>query len=671
MARATVKLLLIDDSEDDFLLTRRLLGCSKSVEFVLDWVQSARLGLEAIAAGRHDAYLVDYRLDGATGLELLRAAQERGCRAPIIILTAQGDAEVDRAAMSAGAADYLVKDNQDPELLERVICHALERQRAQTALAEERQRLRTLIDHLPDCIYFKDREGRFLLNNQAHLRVLGAVQQAEVTGKRDSDFFPAELAAKYWEDEQRVLSTGQPVLNTEERVIGASREPRWFLTSKVPLRTADGAITGIVGISRDITTLQEAREALRRAHDDLERRVRERTAELEQEILERRRVEEELRTALLRLEKHDREKSEFVANVSHELKTPLTSLMYGTRNLLQGVAGPLPEGAVRYLKMFDRECQRLVNTINNILDLNRLERGLGLTATVRLPLARVVHRGVEALRIQAEAAGVAVQLNLDWRAGFVACDPDMLERVVHNVLGNAIKFTPAGGTVAVRVSREGAAGEWLRLEIEDTGIGIPAEALGRVTERYFRVGGHPHGSGLGLALAREAVQAHHGTLAVTSPPPGHAVGTLVTVRLPASEPALILTVEDEAEVRELLAEQLGAYGYRVQHATAAREALAALATQLPDAMILDLVLRDMHGCDLIVQLKGQEEWRRLPVLVITGADVDQARLDVLNRFSVPVLSKPWQEAELLDRLESVLTGMRVLRKPKAAGGGVR
>jgi PAS domain S-box-containing protein len=800
MTKPVIRLLLVDDNENDFILTRRLLMQSKTVTFTLDWIQSHRAGLEAILKERHDAYLIDYRLDGATGIDLLHAAVRKGCKAPIVILTGQGDANVDREAMRAGAADYLIKDKGDAEVLERVICHALERQQAQLALAQERQRLQTLIDNVPDSVFFKDAASRFVINNATHLRVLGADCQEEVRGKSDFDFFPQELASKYYADEQHIVRSAQPMINTEEQVLDPRQGPRWLLTSKVPLKGTEGGVVGIVGISRDITLLKEAEEALRQARDELEERVRERTAELsravgrlEQEIAERKRAEEklreteeryrlffeqapdsivlcdaqsgaliefndracatlgytraemtglkiadfdavespgetaahlaaivansgavfetkhraktgevrdilisarpmtirgrlyihslwmditerkrveaELRDAIVRLQKHDQEKSEFVSNVSHELKTPLTSMLYGTRNLLKGVAGQLSPDAVRYLKMFDKECQRLVNTINTILDLGRIDSQKFALSTVRVSLARLVARSVEALRIQAESNQVAVLLSTDRQTAFVTCDPEMMERVVQNIVSNAIKFTPAGGAVEIRVAADRVNRKHMTLEVEDNGVGIPPDALSRITERYFRVGRHPNGSGLGLAISKETVVLHGGTLAVESPPPGKSQGTRVTVALPVAEPPTVLIVDDEPMVLDLLRTQLDGHGYRVSTASSGSEARQMIETRMPDALILDLVLKDVHGCDLIVALKGSEQGRVLPILAVTGANVDESRLEVLTRFAIPLLPKPWHEAELLDRFESALMGMRVFQKPTSVVAG--
>jgi len=152
-------------------------------------------------------------------------------------------------------------------------------------LMQERDLLRTLIDSLPDNMFVKDRQCRFLINNLAHVRTLGATHPDEVLGKTDRDIFPAELANQYYADEQTLMKSGQP-LNTEESVvIPLTCDKRWLQTTKVPLRDKQGAVVGLIGINRDVTERRRAEEALRRAHDELEKRVAERTAEISQERL--------------------------------------------------------------------------------------------------------------------------------------------------------------------------------------------------------------------------------------------------------------------------------------------------------------------------------------------------------------------------------------------------
>ncbi len=178
---------------------------------------------------------------------------------------AAGHLEAARASMVRGANPRLVSEN--------------------ARLARECDLLRTLIDGLPDYIFVKDRQSRFLINNLAHVRTLGATHPDEVVGKTDLDIFPAKLASQYYEDEQALMKSGQPLNREEIVVIPHTDETCWLQTTKIPLRDKNGMVIGLMGISRDITDRKRAEEAVCRLNDELEKRVAARTVELDRERL--------------------------------------------------------------------------------------------------------------------------------------------------------------------------------------------------------------------------------------------------------------------------------------------------------------------------------------------------------------------------------------------------
>ena len=371
------------------------------------------------------------------------------------------------------------------------------------------------------------------------------------------------------------------------------------------------------------------------------------------DITIRKQAQEALEDAVARLEEHDHSRMQFVSNVSHELRTPLTSMIYAIANMLLGVVGPISDNVRKYLDMLDGDCKRLLATVNDILDLRNIEDQTLTLSRNKVPFGRLVARGIESLMIQSEHKSIAMTIDTGPTGLFVDCDPVKMQRVVLNVVGNAVKFTPEDGEVGVRVDVDGAMGRFVRLTVTDTGIGIPPEALARVTERYFTVGEQPSGSGLGLAITKEIVALHGGGIAVQSPVPGQPGGTLVAVSLPRVEPPTVLVVDDEPAIRELLARELTGAGYRAITAQGGTEALSLIRANPPAAVVVDLELPDMPGTELILQTKSDEALRKIPLIAVTGAGIDKAKEQIMKSFAIPLLTKPWQEKQLIRTLEDV------------------
>jgi two-component system sensor histidine kinase GlrK len=222
----------------------------------------------------------------------------------------------------------------------------------------------------------------------------------------------------------------------------------------------------------------------------------------------------------------DRMKEEFFAHISHELRTPLTAVREATNLLHDEVPGPLTAKQARLVEIIRTSSERVLGLVNQILELSRLEAGLLTVDLRRIDLDRLVGRALDELRPQAEAHGLVLERNGSAPAGAVRGDEDRLLEVLVNLLSNAIKFTPAGGTVRVQTS---AHGDEVEIAVEDSGIGIPADALPHVFERYWQASGTRGGSGLGLAIVKGIVQAHGGVVHAESRAGG---GSRFSVRLP-------------------------------------------------------------------------------------------------------------------------------------------
>jgi PAS domain S-box-containing protein len=260
-----LRILLIDDDESTFVITRELLREINGRPVELEWTGEAEEGYDLILRDEHEVFLIDYRLGAKDGLEILRRARAAGSKAPILILTGQTDDEIDQQALEAGASDYLAKDVYDVSRLEHAIRYALERHGLMLDLEKERYLLHSLMERLPDNVYFKDRDSRFVRVSLAMANWFGLRDPRDAVGRSDDDFFTQEHAKQARQDELRLMESGDPVIGKEEKETWPDGRTTWVSTSKMPLRDRDGNIVGTFGISRDITDEKLAMQALKRS----------------------------------------------------------------------------------------------------------------------------------------------------------------------------------------------------------------------------------------------------------------------------------------------------------------------------------------------------------------------------------------------------------------------
>lgn len=374
-----------------------------------------------------------------------------------------------------------------------------ERKRTEGALAEERLLLRTLVNHLPDYIYVKDAQSRFLLNNPAHLTLLGAAAQEDAAGKTDFDFFPEGLARRYFADEQDVLRHGRPLREREEATADARGAAQWVLTTKVPLHNAWGQITGLVGISRDITRLKQVEEKLRRAGEELERRVAERTAELA--------------AANAELARSNADLQQFAYVASHDLQEPLRAVAGCVTLLKQRYGDRLDERAAEYMAHAVDGATRMQALIEDLLAYSRVgTRGRPFEP---VDCAAIVDQVLADLQVAVRESGACVTRG---PLPTLPADAVQLGQLFQNLLANAIKFRgPRPPEVHVGADREDNG--W-HFTVADNGVGIEP----RYAERIFRLFQRLHtrreypGTGIGLAICKKIVERHGGRIWVESNP---------------------------------------------------------------------------------------------------------------------------------------------------------
>lgn len=375
------------------------------------------------------------------------------------------------------------------------------------------------------------------------------------------------------------------------------------------------------------------------------------------DITVRKQAQDALEDAVARLEEHDKARTQFVSNVSHELRTPLTSVIYAVSNMLRGIIGPLPDRANNYLRMIEGDCKRLLNTVNDILDIRKIEDKTLELHHALLPLGSLMRYSAESLRVQAAAKSVQLFISTSKKEYFIDGDIGRMERLIINVVGNAVKFTPENGQIVVEIMDAPDNIKNVMIVVTDTGVGIPAESIEKVMMRYFTVGIQPNGSGLGLAISKEIVELHGGKLEIVSPPDGKDNGTQVSISLPTVPSPNVLVIYKDNAVAVALKRQLAEYGYRLSIEAHSSDIVSTMSALLPDVVLIDISGDPRDGIEVIAGIKGHPDFRHLPVVVVTDEMLKSSQEEILNTLNIPVLTKPWDESTLTQCVAGVFLGL--------------
>ena len=461
------------------------------------------------------------------------------------------------------------------------------------------------------------------------------------------------------------------------------RETAWFLAL---------AAIGIAGLGY-LGARWRLASVLRR-QEELDRLVAERTAMLTEQTT---RTELALSTVAEQADKLralDVARSRMFSNVSHEFRTPLTLIVGPLRDLKDGRLGALPPAARDEIDVVLQSSERLNTLVEELLDVARLEAGelkLQLQGGDVVAFLRRISRGFEPL---ARARRITYRESLPDESIRMAFDPARLEKVLNNLLGNAFKFTGEGGTIALSVAPD-AGGQWVRIAVKDTGIGIPADALARVFERFYQVDDSSRrqyqGTGVGLALARELVELHGGTIDATSVegegsefvvhlPVAPAAGPAAVA--PVDEPAesgasvaspgestphelvnegpTVLIVEDNPGLRAWLRRHLEA-SYAVVEAVDGVTGLETARRVLPDVVVSDVMMPNMDGQEMLEAIRADPSLAWLPVILLTARASHESRLTGLRGGADDYITKPFDIDEVLLRVGNLIASRRRLR----------
>jgi len=498
------------------------------------------------------------------------------------------------------------------------------RKRAEDALRESEARFRALADASPALIYQFDADGCLMYLNQRGPDEGGPAGEAD--GWR-AIVQPDDMSAYLLEVCEGIRQ--RAAYTQRVRVPARDGSWRWFESHAAPWYTGDGQHRGYVGISLDITGAVQAEEALKDA---------------------------------------DRRKDEFLATLAHELRNPLAPISNAVQLMRR------PDGrrqADRVVEMVGRQVRQIVTLVDDLMEVSRITRGKIDLRLERVPIAEIIHSAVETSQLAIERAGHQLAVALPEEPLVLQADRVRLTQVFANLLNNAAKYTDPGGRIWVEVWRED--GQVLT-SVRDTGIGIPAESLGRVFDMFAQahraVGRGQGGLGIGLTMVRSLVEMHHGTVEAHSG--GSGAGSEFLVRLPLApvdedrgeRPGLalarpdapfagkrILVVDDNRDAADTLGLLLEADGADVRVVYDGRAALAMAENYLPSSVLLDIGMPGMDGYEVARRLRQDERFANMRIIALTGWGQDSDRRQTRNRGFTHHLTKPVS----LEDLHRILT----------------
>jgi PAS domain S-box-containing protein len=598
----------------------------------------------------HHAALDD--ILGKTDLELFPADMAKAMHEDdqLVMQTGEAAYQLDEQRLPDGRQRWIERTktplrNQDGAIvgLQLLLRDVSEQHEAEKALNLERDLLHTLMDNIPDSIYFKDRESRFLRISRQMAEKFGLGSPSQAIGKTDADVFTSEHAQQALADEMEIIRTGQPLVARIERETWPDRDATWVSTTKMPLRNDEGRTIGTFGISRDVTEIKRTQEELTRARDAADAA--------------------------------SRAKGDFLANMSHEIRTPLNGIIGMTELLLNT---DLSAEQRDYQEIVKSSADALLSLLNDILDFSKIEAGKLELEEIPFDLRETLGATMRVLATRAAEKGLELAVHIppempNWLVG----DPGRLRQIVVNLVGNAVKFTSKGEIVVdVDVQSSDAKQVTLHLAVRDTGIGIPLDKRERIFEAFCQEDASTTrrygGTGLGLTISSQLVEMMGGRIWVESQP-GKGSTFHFTARFapaidqrpitPAELESLydmpVLVVDDNETNRFICQELLTHWGMKPTTVASGSDALAALraaseAGRPVRLVLLDVMMPHMDGFEVAERIAKAADIPGLTILMLSSAGraehVERASQCGVSRC----LTKPVTQSELLDAITNSL-----------------
>jgi PAS domain S-box-containing protein len=564
-----------------------------------------------------------------------------------------------------------------PVRMAGIVTDTTERKQAEQVLREQQDFLRRIIDTDPNLVFVKDWDGKFTLANKAVADIYGTTVEGLV-GKSDADFNSNEEEVQaFLRADREVMASLRTKLISEEPVTDAGTgEVRWFQTIKVPLSSPTRESRRVLGVSTDITERKQAEEALRKAHDHLERRVEQRTKELAE--------------AKEAADAANQAKSEFLANMSHEIRTPMNGII-GMNELLLDTE--LDSEQREYAETVHLSGENLLTIINDILDFSKIEAGKMRLERMDFDLRSSVEETIGLLVEKAQGKGLELVCIVEPEVpSALHSDSGRIRQILVNLLGNAIKFTEEGEIVLrVALTEETEDAAVVRFEVKDTGIGMSKEQQAHLFQSFTQADASTTrrygGTGLGLAVSKQLVELMGGEIGVESTP---GVGSTFWFTLPlekqpeatqwqASLAPLtdlaglrVLVVDDNETNRKILHEQVTHWVMRNDQAEDGQEALQMLRTGAQagapyDLAIIDMQMPKMDGIELTRKIKADSTISSTRLILLTSLGQRDKCEEMSTAGIEACLTKPVRQSELYETLATMArapVGAKEATKPE-------
>ncbi len=467
--RYTPRILVVDDEARIRDACRLVLEeCGYEVCLASDGQE----GLQRILDHHYDIILLDLMMPELSGFDVLARVKSLHPDTVVVVISGYATLEHSVDAMKKGAFDFIPKPFT-PEHLRVTVSKAIDHTRALRDIAQTQSRIRTMVNRLSDGVMCTNHEHRVVLANPAFLRMIGCPKES-VRGLRIDEFMEnselSVLIREALEPEMAGRLECAREMIFEERV---HSDPAVFSVRCAPFRDRSGRSLGVITVIHDITALKQM----------------------------------------------DRMKSEFVSMVSHEIRSPMNSVLMQLQVVLDGLAGDLTTKQQEILMRASEKIRNLADMTSELLDLARIESGLISLERERVDMSEIIRDQVAFHLPRAESASVNLAADIPETLPWILADRRNMEEVLSNLITNAIKYSPNGGTVTVSAS---FGTDTLCIRVRDTGIGMDDAEQHRLFQRFYRVKNEKtrfiHGTGLGLALVKSILESHQGRIKVESRP---------------------------------------------------------------------------------------------------------------------------------------------------------